>query len=60
MILKFNRWGQVVFSSTDRGRGWDGKVSGILQPAEVYVYVVRVKKVNGQMVEKKGTLMLIR
>lgn len=56
----FNRWGQRVFYSTDRDKGWDGTAQGKSQPGGVYVYVVKVKKANGQVVEKKGTVTLIR
>ncbi len=56
----FNRWGQVVFHSTDKGKGWDGKFAGMLQAAGTYVYVARVKKASGQVVEKKGVVTLIR
>ncbi|MDB5205835.1 MAG: type sorting protein [Flavisolibacter sp.] len=56
----FNRWGQMIFYTKDKGKGWDGKIAGVLQPAGTYVYVVKVKKTNGQVVEKKGTIVLIR
>jgi gliding motility-associated-like protein len=56
----FNRWGQLVFYTTDRTKGWDGRLAGTKQPADTYVYVVWLKKTNGQVVEKKGTIVLIK
>lgn len=56
----FNRWGQIIFHTTDKSRGWNGTTNGTVQPAGTYVYVVRVKKMSGQVVEKKGTVTLIR
>lgn len=56
----YNRWGGLVFYTADKGKGWDGKLAGMLQPAGTYVYVVRVKKINGQVIQKKGTVTLIR
>ncbi len=56
----FNRWGQMVFYTKDKYKSWDGKFRGLLQPAGTYVYIVKVKKVDGKTVEKKGTITLIR
>jgi hypothetical protein len=32
----------------------------MLQPAGTYVYLVKAKKTNGQVVEKKGTIVIIK
>jgi gliding motility-associated-like protein len=56
----FNRWGQMVFHTSDKNKAWDGTVTGTIQPAGTYVYVVRVKKSSSLVVEKKGTITLIR
>jgi len=56
----FNRWGQMVFHTTDKSRGWNGMMNGTLQPTGTYVYTVRVKKASGQVVEKKGIVTLIK
>jgi gliding motility-associated-like protein len=42
----FNRWGQVIFSSTTYPEGWDGKFKGEIAPIGVYVYKVFFKEVN--------------
>lgn len=57
----YNRWGELVFS-TDKtsGRGWDGRFNGEPQPQEVYVYLVNATFVDGQKLDRKGNLTLIR
>ncbi|MCB9182624.1 MAG: gliding motility-associated C-terminal domain-containing protein [Flavobacteriales bacterium] len=34
----FNRWGELIFSTTDPGEGWDGTVHGQTAPQGVYVW----------------------
>jgi len=36
----FNRWGSVVFTSTDPNKGWDGNVRGKPAAAGTYYYVI--------------------
>lgn len=55
----FNRWGELIFSTTDLDEGWDGKFNGKLQKSDVYVYKVRVLGVDGNIVYKEGYLNLI-
>ncbi len=56
----YNRWGGVVFTSRDRTVGWDGYAGGKPLTSGTYVYTLRAKKADGKMVEKKGTVTLIR
>lgn len=57
----YNRWGQVVFTTTTFSKGWDGTISG--QPAEtgVYVWVVKaVDELSGTTLSDRGTVAVIR
>ncbi len=56
----FNRWGQKVFETNDRKAGWDGTVSGKLQPMDVYVYTLEIKYTDGTTKTQKGDITLIR
>jgi PKD repeat protein len=56
----FNRWGQLVFSTTQAGYGWDGRVAGKLQDAGSYVWMVEGVDYLGKSVKKNGTMVLIR
>src|SRR6185295_10724374 len=39
----YNRWGEKIFSTTEPGKGWDGRLKGRKKPAGVYVWIVTVK-----------------
>jgi gliding motility-associated-like protein len=56
----YNRWGQLVFSTSEIGKGWDGKISGADQKADVYVYVAIGITYLDQKIVRKGTTTLIR
>jgi gliding motility-associated-like protein len=55
-----NRWGQVVFTTTDKRQGWDGTWYGEPQDIGVYFYYVKYKCLNGVEYERKGDVTLIR
>jgi len=56
----FNRWGILVYSSIDISRGWDGTINSRLQDSGPYVWVIKAIDYNGKIIEKKGTVVLIR
>jgi gliding motility-associated-like protein len=56
----FNRWGQVVFSSTDILVGWDGKLKGEYCPEGDYTWVIFYEDNDKTMTSNKGTITLLR
>lgn len=56
----YNRWGQLIFSTSQVGMGWDGRHNGIPQSSGTYVFVTQGKDVFGKTVFRKGTSVLIR
>jgi gliding motility-associated-like protein len=56
----YNRWGQLVFSTTVNGLGWDGKIGGKAQTTNTYVWMVKAVDYTGKSVFQKGTATLIR
>ncbi len=56
----FNRWGQLLFSTTRLNQGWDGKLGGREQAAGVYVWMIEGISKDGKTITKKGTVTLIR
>ena len=56
----YNRWGQMVFQSSDIYKGWDGYFKGKLQPMDVYAYTIDAYLTNGQKIRKTGDITLIR
>jgi gliding motility-associated-like protein len=59
-LLIFNRWGQLVFSTYDAGKGWDGTFAGKIQPEGNYMYTVSVTDIDGQSFTASGWVLLIR
>ena len=65
-ISIINRWGRVVYTSTDPSKGWDGNVNGKPAPPGVYFYFAEAeghnKLENGQFEthKKRGNVHLIR
>ncbi|WP_222165657.1 gliding motility-associated C-terminal domain-containing protein [Edaphocola aurantiacus] len=56
----FDRWGRIVFETTDGSRGWDGTVKGDPAPSGNYIYHIRLRLQDGVLQEFKGDLTLIR
>ena len=56
----YNRWGNILFETTDASKGWDGKFRGQVQPADSYIWLVEGVDTNGKEIRKTGTLNLIK
>jgi gliding motility-associated-like protein len=57
----FNRWGQLLYASSNWKQGWDGRYKGQLQPSATYVWMLRfTNRDTGKKGEQKGTAVLIR
>jgi gliding motility-associated-like protein len=56
----YNRWGQLLFSTTELGKGWNGQFNGAPQPANTYVYSTEGADYTGKIIYRKGTVVLIR
>ena len=56
----YNRWGQVMFETTDINKGWDGRFKDAVQPSDVYIYYFELITASNKKITKKGTLTLIR
>lgn len=56
----FNRWGQLLFSTSETGKGWDGTYEGKPQPSGTYVYMLEAIDYLGKVIVRKGTSVLIR
>ena len=56
----YNRWGQILFTTKQIGKGWDGTVNGTLQTSGTFIYTVQGIDYLGKTITKKGTVVLIR
>ena len=56
----YNRWGQMLFSTTTIGQGWDGTFAGKGQDAATFVWYVEGVDYRNNRIKKQGTVILIR
>lgn len=56
----YNRYGQLVFSTSDPYQKWDGKLKGKPSPNGAYIWMMTYKNRDGFIQTDKGTVMLIR
>ncbi len=56
----YNRWGEIVFETTDIDKGWNGAYKGAEQGIETFVYQAKVKFYNNEFKVKGGDITLIR
>ncbi len=56
----YNRWGQLLFTTTELGKGWDGMYLGAPQPSAAYVFSTEGTDFTGKTVYRKGTSVMIR
>ncbi len=58
----FDRWGQLVYSTNDIEKGWDGrsKKGGDILPQDVYVYKITVTQSTSKSKQYVGHVTLIR
>ena len=56
----YNRWGNLLYSTTDIDAGWDGTYKGKPQPFDVYMYELEVVTTTGKVLQQQGNVTLIR
>ena len=56
----YNRWGNLVFESTDPDAAWDGSYKGEMQAQDSYSYVIEGYNFRNELIRKQGTNTLVR
>jgi gliding motility-associated-like protein len=56
----YNRWGQLVFQTTQLDGGWDGRFNGAEPVAGIYTYEYLGTTFEGKLIRKEGSVLLIR
>jgi gliding motility-associated-like protein len=61
----YNRWGELLFerehfAANDVSKAWDGTYGGNLPMPDVYVYVVEAVCEDGTVLDRKGSVTVIR
>lgn len=56
----YNRAGNLVFETTELGKGWDGYYKGTPQDPANYVWMAQGETWKGELITRKGNAVLIR
>ena len=56
----YNRWGQLLFTTSDHRKGWDGKIQGVPQGSGTVVWMAEGIDYKGNTIQRKGTATIIR
>ncbi|WP_222164798.1 T9SS type B sorting domain-containing protein [Edaphocola aurantiacus] len=56
----YNRWGQILYSTSNVNAGWDGSSKGVLQQQGVYYYTIKVRLLNNDVRSFSGELTLLK
>src|SRR5438477_452508 len=56
----YNRWGQLVFKTTEMDKGWDGRFDGKDQSTGVFVWVISAEGFDGRKYQLRGTTAIIK
>ena len=60
-MIVYDRWGEIIFESTDINKGWDGKIKGANHGSVgMYTYIIKFTDVFGVPHEKSGFVNLLR
>ncbi|MHC1776373.1 MAG: gliding motility-associated C-terminal domain-containing protein [Lentimicrobium sp.] len=55
-MVIYNRWGQLIFETTNPTEGWDGKD----EPAGIYSWVIGYSDMMGKVAKLRGSVTLVR
>ena len=58
-FVVYNRYGEVIYKSNKENEGWDGKIKGSQQASGTYVWMAEAIDYNGQIIFRKGMIILI-
>lgn len=56
----YDRWGKLLFYTTQKGAGWDGTFKGNPQDPGTYVWMASGATFTGEVIVRKGYVVLIR
>lgn len=56
----YNRWGKLLFQMQSDYPGWDGRLNGVIQDTQAFVWMIEAVDVDGVVHRQKGTTVLLR
>jgi len=59
-MLIYNRWGELVFQTTNINKGWDGFFQSRQSPTDFYLYLIKYNGYETKEMIQKGTFWLLR
>ncbi len=59
-LIIFDRWGEILFSSTTYNEAWDGKFKGAAVFDGIYYYLCEVLTASGNSFSQKGFIIISR
>ncbi len=59
-LTLYNRWGETIFNTTEVGAVWNGTAGAALAPSGNYTYRIEATTNTGEIIQKKGTVFLVR
>ena len=59
-LIIYNRWGENVFETEDVTHAWDGMFHGSMSNSAVYAWYCRAEFTNGNKIDRKGNVSLVR
>ncbi|HMC96625.1 MAG TPA: T9SS type B sorting domain-containing protein, partial [Flavobacteriales bacterium] len=59
-LLVFNRWGELIWSTTKLNDRWDGTYQGVASPIDTYVWKVEATEISGRKRNAIGHVTLVR
>jgi gliding motility-associated-like protein len=55
----YNRWGNLLFESFNKDKGWNGTFRGQLQPSDTYIWIVQGEDKDGKPMKATGMLTMV-
>jgi gliding motility-associated-like protein len=60
-LTVYNKWGQAIFTTTDKNNKWTGKLSsGTEAPSDVYIYLLTYTGYDNSNLTLKGNVTILR
>ncbi|MCK5856673.1 MAG: choice-of-anchor L domain-containing protein [Bacteroidales bacterium] len=59
-MIIYNRWGEIVFSTSSPNEMWDGTYKGVNAPNDVYTYIIIIEQMQLDPYKLSGTVQLLR
>ena len=56
----YNRWGELLFKTSDISQGWDAFYKGDQQEMDTYIYHLRLIDITGKEQDLSGAVLLLR